>query len=246
MYNVDETGVQIGETNGGIVAGTAMTSSSERIKSDNTTWSTIIESIGGDGRRLTPCVVFTGQNLQGQWFPDHFPNWKYDVSPTGWSNADIFLKWFNLVFLEETKPADPSQWRILVLDQHKSHITAELMKKAWLHNMWLSWLPSHSSHIAQPLDVSVFGPLKQYYHQLTWEWGTYETTSPIQQQLFLKAYEKASMKALTERNIRSGFKATGIWPVNGEKALEALKPKRRRAGVLIKLQHQGSFLQLSI
>jgi hypothetical protein len=54
------------------------------------------------------------------------------------------------------------------------------------------------------------------------------------------------MKALTERNIRSGFKATGIWPVNGEKALEALKPKRRRAGVLIKLQHQGSFLQLSI
>jgi 4-hydroxybenzoate polyprenyltransferase len=35
------------------------------------------------------------------------------------------------------------------------------------------------------------------------------------------------MKALTERNIRSGFKATGIWPVNGEKALEALKPKEK-------------------
>jgi 4-hydroxybenzoate polyprenyltransferase len=65
IYNVDETGVQIGETNGGIVAGTAMTSSSERIKSDNTTWSSIIESVSADGRRLTPYVVFTGENLQG-------------------------------------------------------------------------------------------------------------------------------------------------------------------------------------
>jgi 4-hydroxybenzoate polyprenyltransferase len=37
-YNVDETGVQIGETNGGIVAGTVITASSDRIKSDNSTW----------------------------------------------------------------------------------------------------------------------------------------------------------------------------------------------------------------
>jgi hypothetical protein len=83
IYNVDETGMQIGETNSGIVAGTAMTSYSERIKSDNTTWSSVIESVSADGRRLTPCVVFTGKNLQGQWFPAVFPHWKYSCSPTG-------------------------------------------------------------------------------------------------------------------------------------------------------------------
>jgi hypothetical protein len=37
VYNINETGMQISETNSGIVAGTAITSSSERIKSDNTT-----------------------------------------------------------------------------------------------------------------------------------------------------------------------------------------------------------------
>ncbi|KAM5529280.1 transposase [Fusarium oxysporum f. sp. phaseoli] len=166
------TGVQIGETNGGTVAGTVMTSSSERIKSDNSTWSSILESISADGRRLTPTVVFTGENLQGQWFPSVFPDWKYTTSPTGWSNADIFLKWFMEVFIPETTPSDPSQWRLLVLDQHKSHITAELMKKAWLNKIWLSWLPSHSSHITQPLDVAVFGPLKRYYRQLTRFWAS--------------------------------------------------------------------------
>jgi 4-hydroxybenzoate polyprenyltransferase len=82
-YNVDETGVQLGETNGGTVAGTVMTSSSERMKSDNSTWSSILESISADGRLLTPTVVFTGENLQGQWFPSVFPDWKYTTSPSG-------------------------------------------------------------------------------------------------------------------------------------------------------------------
>ncbi|KAI8412582.1 hypothetical protein FOFC_05840 [Fusarium oxysporum] len=104
-YNVDETGAQLGETNGGTVAGTVMTPSSERIKSDNSTWSSILESISADGRRLTPTVVFKGENLQGQWFPSVFPDWKYTTSPTGWSNADIFLKWF-MEALKSLKPKE--------------------------------------------------------------------------------------------------------------------------------------------
>ncbi|KAF6525503.1 hypothetical protein HZS61_011298 [Fusarium oxysporum f. sp. conglutinans] len=107
-YNIDETGVQLGETDGGVVAGTVMTASSERIQSESSTWSSILEAVSADGRRLTPCVVFTGQNLQGQWFPKAFPNWKYITSPTGWSNADIFIEWFMKVSLPETKPEDPS------------------------------------------------------------------------------------------------------------------------------------------
>ncbi|KAL5610913.1 hypothetical protein FOBRF1_007030 [Fusarium oxysporum] len=227
-YNIDETGVQLGETDGGVVAGTVMTASSERIQSESSTWSSILVAVSADGRRLTPCVVFTGQNLQGQWFPKAFPNWKYTTSPTGWSNADIFIKWFMKVFLPETKPEDPSQWRLLVLDQHKSHITAELMKKAWLHKVWLSWLPSHSSHITQPLDVAVFGPLKVYYRQRTRNWASYDATSPHQQQLFRQAYEWASKKALTRRTILSGFSASGIHPISVKKAIEALKPVERK------------------
>ncbi|KAM5528947.1 transposase [Fusarium oxysporum f. sp. phaseoli] len=198
-YNIDETGVQLGETNGGTVAGTVMTPSSERIKSDNSTWSSILESISADGRRLTPTVVFKGENLQGQWFPSVFPDWKYTTSSSGWSNADIFLKWFMEVFIPETTPSDPSQWRLLVMDQHKSHITAELMKKAWLNKIWLSWLPSHSSHITQPLDVAVFGPLKRGFPE-----------SPDSE----------------EHN--EWLLATGLFPINIQKALKSLKPKEKK------------------
>ncbi|PTD03487.1 hypothetical protein FCULG_00012822 [Fusarium culmorum] len=228
IYNVDENGMQLGETRAGIVAGTVMTIRSEVIKSDNSTWASVVECISADGRRLTPCVIFTGKNLQGQWFPNVFPNWKYEASLSGWSNTDIFNRWFMDIFIRETTPSDPSQWRLLVLDQHKSHITPELMKKAWMHRIWLSWLPSHSSHITQPLDVAVFGPLKTYYHQLTRAWATYEATSPHQQQLFIEAYKRASEKAISRRNIMSGFSASGVFPVDVRKAIEALKPKERK------------------
>jgi hypothetical protein len=227
-YNVDENGVQLGETRAGIVAGTSMTARSEVIKSDNSTWASIIECISAGGIRLTPCVVFSGKNLQGQWFPRVFPSWKYAASPSGWSNSDIFIQWFMDTFIPETTPSDPSQWRLLVLDRHKSHITPELMKKAWMHRIWLSWLPSHSSHITQPLDVAVFGPLKTYYHQLTRAWASYEATSLHQQQLFLEAYERASEKAMSRRNIMSGFSKSGVFPICLRKAIEALKPRERK------------------
>ncbi|KAJ3453388.1 hypothetical protein MRS44_017635 [Fusarium solani] len=234
LYNVDETGVKEGETQAGKVAGTLLTTAAEAMESDSTAWITILECGSADGRRLTPCVVFTGHNLQGQWFPKEIPEWKYDCSPSGWSTADIFLKWFELVFLPETKPKKPDQWRILVLDQHKTHITGDLMKTAWKSKVWLSWLPSHSSHLTQPLDVAVFGPLKVFYHEETRGWAIYSITSPRQKQLFVSAYKRASMKAMTEKNIRAGFRASGIYPLDVTKALAGVKklkvPKAQKAG----------------
>ncbi|SCO90195.1 uncharacterized protein FRV6_14323 [Fusarium oxysporum] len=67
-----------------------------------------------------------------------------------------------------------------------------------------------------------------YYRQLTRFWASYGTTSPHQQQLFLKAYKEASRKALTRRNILSGFLATGLFPIDVRKALKSLKPKEKK------------------
>jgi hypothetical protein len=228
IYNVDETGLQEGESHAGVVRRTILTTVAEKTLSDFTTWITILESISASGRRLKPCVVFSGGTAQGQWFPDMIPNWMYIATHSGWSDTEILMKWSMKVFLPETKPADESLWRIFVLDRHKTHITGKLMIKAWVNNVWLSWLPSHSSYITQPLDVTVFGPLKTYYRQETVGWGSYDTTISRQKQLFVTAYKAASEKAFSQENVRKGFHATGIYPVDVSKGLSALKPKERR------------------
>jgi 4-hydroxybenzoate polyprenyltransferase len=109
MYNLDEIGVQEGESLAGVVAGTVLTTSSEKIQSDASAWISILETISATGQRLTPCIVYTGKTSQGQNFGDFIPNWKYTCSEKGWSNTEILLRWFYDVFLPETTPKDPSQ-----------------------------------------------------------------------------------------------------------------------------------------
>jgi 4-hydroxybenzoate polyprenyltransferase len=228
MHNLDETGVQEGETIAGIVAGTVLTSSSEKIQSDASAWISILETISADGRRLTPTVIFTGLSLQGQYFPRDIPDWKFTCSEKGWSNTEILLRWFYDVYLPETRPKDPSSWRLLVLDQHKTHISPVFMKKAMMNKVWLSWLPSHSSHITQPLDLGLFSPLKRYYREETAGMETYEATSNRQKHIFVQAYKIASEKAFSPENIRQAFRASGIYPVDVDQAIKRLKPKERR------------------
>ena len=84
-------------------------------------------------------------------------------------------------------------------------------------------LPLHSSHLIQPLDVEVFGPLKTHivsaieplismelHHILKAEW--------------LSAYVEAHDKAFTIQNIWAGFHGTGIQLFNQWKVLNQVQP----------------------
>ena len=83
VTNVDETGIQEGESRAGKVLGSVLIRHPEVKQSSATTWVTIIEAIVANGRRLTPAIIFTGRSLQGQWFPDTIAPWMYDHTPTG-------------------------------------------------------------------------------------------------------------------------------------------------------------------
>ncbi|UPL00235.1 hypothetical protein LCI18_011169 [Fusarium solani-melongenae] len=174
----------------------------------------------------TPAVIFTGQNLQGQWSDPPWPDWKYDYTSTGWSNSLIFRKWFVEVFLPETEPP-PGKWRLLILDGHSSHVTVEIIFLAWLNKVQLLYLPAHSSHMTQPLDVGIFAILKRFFHQETAKYATFAARSPIQKRRFIHSYEIARKKALTERNIRHSFRGAGLYPVDVEKPIKKVINTKR-------------------
>jgi len=79
-------------------------------------------------------------------------------------------------------------------------------------------LPPHSSHMTQPLDVGVFGPLKKHMaaeiDPLIW------TGVPrIQKVEWLMAFVAAHNRAVCYWNILSGFRGTGIHPFSPNKVL---------------------------
>uniref|UniRef100_A0A0B7KT03 HTH CENPB-type domain-containing protein n=1 Tax=Bionectria ochroleuca TaxID=29856 RepID=A0A0B7KT03_BIOOC len=201
IFNVDQTGVAEGRTRHGKVIGTRLTRYSTVAQSDSTTWVSITECISAAGRIIKPLVTFTGTDVQQQWFPDNFPEWPYGCSKSGWVNSDIMLDWLEHIFLPETTPQDRSLWRILILDNLKSQLTAKFMYTAWLNRVQLIYLPANSTQVTQPLDVGVFGLLKTFFYQETRGFATFNTTAPVQKQRFIQVYKVARDKAFTFENI---------------------------------------------
>ena len=82
-------------------------------------------------------------------------------------------------------------------------------------------LPSHSSHLTQPLDVGVFGALKKYMAAELYP--LMQTgVSRIQKVEWLTAFVGAHDEALSVKNILGGFRSTGIYPFLPTKVLRRI------------------------
>jgi len=104
---------------------------------------------------------------------------------------------------------------------HGSHATAEFDRFCMERRIIPLYMPPHSSHILQPLDVSCFSPLKHLYGQRVQEKvqnGVYS----IGKENFLQIYPKVHQQALSSSNIKSGFAATGLIPLSPERVLSKI------------------------
>jgi hypothetical protein len=82
---------------------------------------------------------------------------KLAYSPTGWTNTEIMLQYLADVIIPYTQGKES----ILALDNYGCHITDEVIKKAKEMKINIIPLPTHTTHILQPLDVGINGPIKQ-------------------------------------------------------------------------------------
>jgi len=87
------------------------------------------------------------------------------------------------------------------------------------NNIYLLFLPPHTSHVLQPLDLSVFAPLKRAYRKELGYLSLLTDSTPIGKRNFLGCYQKARKSALISTNIKLGWKATGLWPTSMSKPL---------------------------
>ena len=204
---------------------------------------TTVECVSAAGTALPPLVVFKAQgSFNTRWLPDdhdRFKGWRWATSNTGWSNDTLALDWLSRVFEPETccLKASPSDRRLLILDGHGSHVKANFIAFCVEHAIDLLVLPAHSSALTQPLDVGIFRPLKGAMNDQS---DAMARTDPgrVQKVDWVSRLADARTSALTERNIRSGWRSTGLHPFNPSRvvppnsyALHALQIPRETCGV---------------
>ena len=167
-------------------------------------------------------VIYKGKSVQQQWFPtnlDKFSRWHFTATENGWATDSTAQEWPEKVFIPSTALPDPQEPRLLVLDAHGSHETTEFMYACFMHNIYLLLLPPHSSHFLQSLDLSIFSLLKATYRRELNNLSLLSDSTPIGERNFLLCYQKARERSLIPKNIKAGWKAAGLRPLNMAKTL---------------------------
>jgi hypothetical protein len=141
------------------------------------------------------------------------PGAAYTCQEKGWMSHEGFVVWLRH-FIAHVKPSKESPV-VLILDGHVSHTkNLEAIELARDSGIVMVSLPPHCTHRLQPLDVSFFGPFKRAYDSALRSWQIRHPGRPVTTWQFAELLSPAYAKAATIENAVSGFKASGLWPLN--------------------------------
>lgn len=163
IYNLDETGLQPDHRPPNVIG--PLNTKPQAITSPRSTTTTLIGCVNAVGNSVPPFFVFKGKRMNSDLMDGASTGARGEMSESGWSNLEIFETYLKEHFLPFARAGtDTSQPVLLIFDGHSSHVSPTLIKWAQSQNLIFFVLPAHTSHILQPLDVSIFGPFKSFYY----------------------------------------------------------------------------------
>ena len=111
--------------------------------------------------------------------------------------------------------------RLLIIDGHESHMSIEFQNICKEEKIITLYMPSHSSHLLQPLDVGCFLPLEREYGDQTSGLVRNHINHIIKVE-FLLAFKAAFSKVFIKKNICSGFRGAGPVPFDPDVVISKL------------------------
>jgi len=216
-YNMDESGYAMGKIEASKCIINSRIRQQLQAKPGRQEWVSTVECICADGSSIPPLVIFKAENLNYQWIPASIADdWRFSCNTKGWTSNEHGLQWLMRIFEPATREKANGGYRLLICDGHDSHITGDFVGHCMDNKIVLVILPPHTSHLTQPLDVGVFGPLKKAMaSELAPLIGT--GIARLLKVEWLTAFVQAHTRVFNPENISGGFCGAGIFPLDSSK-----------------------------
>ncbi|KAK4310487.1 hypothetical protein Pmani_017953 [Petrolisthes manimaculis] len=173
---------------------------------------TFVGIISAAGQAVPPVFIIP----RARWNPTFMRNTSFGskgiLHPSGWMNGDCFVQ--TLQHLHERSGSSDENKILLIMDNAECHMNINVVEFAIRHGIVIVTLPPHTTDKLQPLDVSVFGPFKTFLRALLNDHALMHPNEHITVHQLPEFACDAWTKAANPVNILSGYRATGIWPVN--------------------------------
>lgn len=198
----------------------------ERIMNSSKSSTSVVFAATADGTVLPPYVIYKAQHLYDTWTNGGPKGTRFNRTQSGWMDAATFLDWILTICIPYFRQFDGK--KVLIGDNLSSHLSPEVVKQCEDNNIAFVFLPPNSTHLCQPLDVAVFRALKQAWRSVLemWKLGVGSTKSSVDKQYFPILLRQVCVKLHEDGkfgdNVQSGFRKTGIFPLDPKKVLSKL------------------------
>ncbi|SCO78479.1 related to transposase [Fusarium oxysporum] len=152
-------------------------------------------------------------------------DWVIATTQNGWTDNKTGLEWLKH-FNQCTTSRSTGPYRLLILDGHESHLSADFEIYCEENKIITLYMPPHSSHLLQHLDVGCFGPLKKAYGREI-EHLIRRSITHISKIEFFPAVYAAFQATMTEKNIKGGFKGARLVPFDLKSVISKLDVQLR-------------------
>ncbi|XP_050295727.1 uncharacterized protein LOC126735700 [Anthonomus grandis grandis] len=178
----------------------------------------VMFSVTAAGLLLPQYVVYKSENVWSTWTQSGPEGCIYNRSKSGWCYQSLFEDWFFNIIVPYYRHLDGP--KAIIGDNLASHVSEAVIKKCKEENIRFIFLPANSTHLTQSPDVSCFRPIKIAWRQQLKKWKM-SNPGVLQKDHFPRVLNRTikSIALTVGKNIKSGFEATGLYPLNREKVL---------------------------
>ncbi|XP_046581221.1 MFS-type transporter clz9-like, partial [Haliotis rubra] len=154
IFNADESGFPLCPKSGKVLAEKGCQNVYNFSSSDKSQV-TVLACASAAGTYVTPMIVYPGSRFHYNPL-EGFESAVLGRSESGWMDSELFASWLHTVFIPHINRCAVKKPVVLFVDGHSTHLTLDACNACIDNNIILYCLPSHASHVIQPLDLSVF------------------------------------------------------------------------------------------
>jgi DDE superfamily endonuclease len=177
-----------------------------------------------NGFVLPPVIIMPGKRRMIDWYnetelPDRYMILTFDSRYTTDELAFHYFHHFDRFTSRRTQ----GKYRLLLMDNHGSHLTVEFLQYCQDRSILVFPFPAHLTHLLQPLDSFPFQVYKKNQRELV----NRATTGGLD---YDKVEFLADLKELREKTFRcsvicSGWREVGLLPWNPKSVINKLRDR---------------------
>ena len=210
IYNCDETGLTTVQRPPNVVADRGAKQVGQVTSAERGCLVTMNVAVNAQGNFIPPFLIFPRVHFKPHMIKNAPTGTVGAAHSSGWMTSDNFEVWLDH-FIKHTGCSTEHKV-LLLLDNHDSHLSLAILDKAKTNGVVMLTFPPHCSHKLQPLDRSVYGPLKAFYNSACNSWQLNNPGKPMTIYDIAENLGQAFPKAFVPENIQSGFRVSGIYP----------------------------------